>query len=82
MKKTPSNHPDHVDLEKALELLRQTAGEINKKKGESMKILAANDLQQKVTNYPTQKLGDIANGERFVHFFHFIFFFFKKKMNN
>ena len=64
MKKTRKDHPDHEDLEKAIQLLKETAAEINKKKGESMKFQEIIDLQQKITNYPIQKLGDLANPDR------------------
>ena len=64
MKKTRKDHPDYDDLEKAIQLLKETAAEINKKKGESMKFQAVIDLQQKLTNYPAQKLGDLAQPER------------------
>jgi len=64
LKKTRKDHPDKATLEEAVVRLKETAADINKKKGESMKLQAVIDLQQKLTNYPAQKLGDLATVDR------------------
>jgi len=64
LKKTRKSHPDYNDLEAATQMLKDTAAEINKKKGESMKFQEIIDLQPKITNYPSAKLGDLAHPDR------------------
>lgn len=63
-KKSRKSHPDYNDLESAIQKLKDTAADINKKKGESMKLQAVMDLLPKLTNYPGAKLGDLATPDR------------------
>jgi len=63
-KKTRTSHPDYSNIEQALQMMKETAKEIDKKKGEAMKLEALNELQLKLINYPSQVFGNLPQTER------------------
>jgi len=64
LKSTPNSHPDRQDLEASITELKKMAAEIDKRKGESMKLQSLMELQQKFVNYPAQKWGDFGTPGR------------------
>ena len=58
LKKTPKSHPDYVSLQRAIESLKLTAAEIDKKK-------AVIEIQERLIGFPVQQFGDLVQEERF-----------------